>query len=482
MQTLTSEQAKHLLQLCKAGKLFEVQNWIAEGNSISVPAEVKSSPLEVALHIGFHSLVELLARNEPSQDVKNRALLLAVCEKRRELIELLVTHGADIKAVPFIEVLRTWEPTIMRYFLDRGSDFVTDRPFLVAFSEKIRTALRPWRECKDKYPEFAAELQEQADRALRHFCLKEDLKWTSLLMWVGANARSNGPTLDEEDGRDEEAYINALTAASYSENVQILKRLRPDAKTDDLDGLLTQAARVSHSEVVRYLLGIGASVNDQPNGGSKALTECLSSGISHAIFRYQLRSSWYGSSSKASKYAIEEAITTIDVLLEWGARWLPEDSGELNRVRRNLFECEPEVTVEIVERLLKRSACTPATVSDLLRTPAIKKHLTAVVRKLRLSGFDVRTVEQKAEDEKQKERYRELTLRELASRYNREEIYQRIWSEPIQRVAKSYNISDVALGKICTKLRIPRPGRGYWAKRAASKPLAKQPALPPLHS
>jgi hypothetical protein len=195
VQTLTSEQAKHLLQLCKAGKLFEVQNWIAEGNSISVPAEVKSNPLEVALHIGFHSLVELLARNEPSQDVKNRALLFAVNEKRRELIELLVTQGADIKAVPFIEVLRTWEPTIMRYFLDRGADFVTDRPFAVAFGEKIRTALRPWRECKDKYPEFASELQEQADRALRHFCLKEDLKWTSLLMWVGANARSNGPTL-----------------------------------------------------------------------------------------------------------------------------------------------------------------------------------------------------------------------------------------------------------------------------------------------
>ena len=59
----------------------------------------------------------------------------------------------------------------------------------------------------------------------------------------------------------------------------------------------------------------------------------------------------------------------------------------------------------------------------------------------------------------------------------REEIYRRIWSEPIQRVAKSYNISDVALGKICTKLRIPRPGRGYWAKKAAGKPLPKQPAL-----
>jgi len=32
--------------------------------------------------------------------------------------------------------------------------------------------------------------------------------------------------------------------------------------------------------------------------------------------------------------------------------------------------------------------------------------------------------------------------------------------------------------KICRKLLIPIPGRGYWAKKAAGKPVPKQPALP----
>ena len=95
-------------------------------------------------------------------------------------------------------------------------------------------------------------------------------------------------------------------------------------------------------------------------------------------------------------------------------------------------------------------------------------------------GFDVRTPEQKAEDERQKEAYRLWTLRSLASRYNREKIYEEIWSEPIQHVAKRYNISDVGLAKVCRKLNIPRPGRGYWAMKAAGKPVPRRPPLSKL--
>jgi hypothetical protein len=67
------------------------------------------------------------------------------------------------------------------------------------------------------------------------------------------------------------------------------------------------------------------------------------------------------------------------------------------------------------------------------------------------------------------------------SRYAREKIYEEIWEEPTIKVAKRYNVSDVALAKVCRKLNIPRPGRGYWEKKAAGKPVAKRPALPVLH-
>ncbi len=107
-----------------------------------------------------------------------------------------------------------WDPAIIRYFLDHGADFITGHPFAEAFAEKIRTALRPWRECKDKYPNLGPQLQEQADRALRYFCEKEDLKWVSLLMWAGADPRSIGPVWGDEEGLDESEYSSALIHAA----------------------------------------------------------------------------------------------------------------------------------------------------------------------------------------------------------------------------------------------------------------------------
>lgn len=41
------------------------------------------------------------------------------------------------------------------------------------------------------------------------------------------------------------------------------------------------------------------------------------------------------------------------------------------------------------------------------------------------------------------------------------------------KVAAEYGISDVALGKICEKHRIPVPGRGYWAKKSAGMKVKK---------
>jgi hypothetical protein len=66
------------------------------------------------------------------------------------------------------------------------------------------------------------------------------------------------------------------------------------------------------------------------------------------------------------------------------------------------------------------------------------------------------------------------------SRYDREELYEKIWKAPMQSVAKEYGVSDVALGKTCKKLHVPVPGRGYWAKKAAQRPVPPQPLLPTI--
>lgn len=48
----------------------------------------------------------------------------------------------------------------------------------------------------------------------------------------------------------------------------------------------------------------------------------------------------------------------------------------------------------------------------------------------------------------------------------------------MRSLAKRYDVSDVALAKWCKKLRVPVPGRGYWAKKAAGHAVKVTPLKP----
>jgi hypothetical protein len=61
----------------------------------------------------------------------------------------------------------------------------------------------------------------------------------------------------------------------------------------------------------------------------------------------------------------------------------------------------------------------------------------------------------------------------------REALYEKVWKTPMSRLAAEFGISDVALAKICKKLDVPIPGRGYWA-RVTNGQKVKQPKLPKL--
>lgn len=92
---LPSHEAKQLVALCAAGRLYEVQDWIRAGKSLTVPAEIKRTPLRVALDTGFDSLIELLLRHETNQQAKNDALRHALLHDQRAIAELAVAYGAD---------------------------------------------------------------------------------------------------------------------------------------------------------------------------------------------------------------------------------------------------------------------------------------------------------------------------------------------------------------------------------------------------
>ncbi len=361
------EDTKELVNLCRTGRLYEIERWIAAGKPLNVPAKY-GSLLQVAVQTGFHSLIELIAKHENNESSKNAALADAVSLHRLDFIQLLVENGAEVKSVPFADVLLEWNPHIFRFFLERGADPLEGSPFAVAFTNKIRTALGPFVELKRSRPELSAALQEQSDCALRYFCGKGDMKWISLMLWAGANPRSLGPNLDKDYTNDPECFTTALREASYSGNVEVLKKLKPDPKRDDLSDLLHCAVVSARSDAIRYLLEIGANPNDKPNGGSSALDTCLW----HLNFS---SSSLYYRKSLRSKYAVYKGLDSAREVTAHGAIWNPNDQSAFNDLRRALYGCESDVTIELLKIFKTHNACPQDRLKELLSKPRMKEHL-----------------------------------------------------------------------------------------------------------
>jgi len=55
---------------------------------------------------------------------------------------------------------------------------------------------------------------------------------------------------------------------------------------------------------------------------------------------------------------------------------------------------------------------------------------------------------------------------------SREELFRQVWTTPMNHLSAQYGISGNGLAKICDRLRIPYPPRGWWARKAAGKKVA----------
>jgi hypothetical protein len=73
-----ANDAKELIRMCRAGRLYEIERWIADGKSLNISEAIKrgrqKSLLEIAVEVGFHSLVELIAKNETTSHLTNARL------------------------------------------------------------------------------------------------------------------------------------------------------------------------------------------------------------------------------------------------------------------------------------------------------------------------------------------------------------------------------------------------------------------------
>lgn len=52
---------------------------------------------------------------------------------------------------------------------------------------------------------------------------------------------------------------------------------------------------------------------------------------------------------------------------------------------------------------------------------------------------------------------------------SREDLYERVWSTPVSHLAAELGVSGPGLKKICDRLQVPVPPRGYWARKEAGQ-------------
>lgn len=63
----------------------------------------------------------------------------------------------------------------------------------------------------------------------------------------------------------------------------------------------------------------------------------------------------------------------------------------------------------------------------------------------------------------------------------RADLFDLVWKQPMRTLAPQFGVSDVGFAKMCRRLNIPTPPRGYWAKLEHGKKVRKPtlPAAPP---
>ncbi len=381
----TYEEIKPFVDLCKAGRLFEVQKWIASGNPVNLPlvpekGGAKQSPLHIAMEMGFHSLVEvLLDAGAAVEEQRYSPLEHAVRKRRLDLVKLLVEKGAIISSIDIRAVFEGWNPGMVDYFIENGADLETGNPVAWALCTKIPPALGLIKGFKDRYPSF----QEQANIALRRHCWDGNLKWVSLMLWAGGDPYAKGPDSPEQEP-DPESDNSALDIAAFQGNLNIfrMKAIRLDPKREDARGLMENACHAEKSDVLKHLLDKGFCPKDWEDKGSSLIQSLL------CRMSFDWDFSPFSGYKKREKdidtSRSREEIKMIHLLARHGAKWEPyrENHLHIGHARRSLLKMTPDYTVEFVWVMVKYNACSRDAIEELLRPLPIRtlvsKHIPRI--------------------------------------------------------------------------------------------------------
>ena len=138
-------------QLCREGRLYEVEGWTAEGQPLQVAPEAiakgtrPKTALQIALESGQHSLVFLLLRSGYRLDLERYGPLdLALQQRRWDLFDLLLEWGGDLKNVDVYTVLSTYNVELYERFRAAGYDLTEGHEMGSILGHGTWNTAAPW--------------------------------------------------------------------------------------------------------------------------------------------------------------------------------------------------------------------------------------------------------------------------------------------------------------------------------------------------
>ena len=362
--TSSPDELDDLHAACREGRLYEVERWIAEGRPLQLASTVatrrrRTTALGIALERQDHALVLLLLCNGYDPASEPRGALNTALETRRvDLVDLLLTWGADPHGVDLPALFGTYDTALFERFYALGVDL--SRRHALACALGYHSSNKPLFGFARRHREDDPRIQLELDMALAQQVSRGSEKGALLCLWAGADPHAEAPSLpytepwtgevDEDDLEDEDGHDTAIHAACSCGHAELLERFEPDPARDDFDALYRSAANAETVEV----LARSALPTD--------LTPVVQSMVESAGFAFQR---WDSAAARRR-------------LFELGARWENASAEVVGQVRRGLLRTRDHTFRSLVLALASSDACSPEIRRELGRTAAFQRRLQEV--------------------------------------------------------------------------------------------------------
>jgi len=356
------EELRELVQLCAAGRVYDVERWIQAGRPIQAitykrPGKASVlSPVRTAIHRKHGDLVLLLLCNGYRLDLEakdwNSVLDEALNVRAFDIVDLLLQWGADPTRVQTCNVIDTYRTDLIDRFWRAGLDYAGDAEFVLSLAHTGNKPLYGWlrRNRTDQ------RLQDALDVGLLEAVMEDKERSVHLLLWAGADPYRKVPTareLGRSNAWDEDNVFSSAEAAITFGRHELFDVLRIAL----MPKLEAQAAHAHDSWTLKKLVAFRPPA---------AWSPVILSFIRKVCPPWEPRSSL-------------DARDALEFIGSSGGKLTTVPSNEKRYLRRGLLDLRNADDFLWLLRWLKNAKhCEPALYEELTRTTSMREKIEAL--------------------------------------------------------------------------------------------------------